>query len=267
MDSIAHELENELELLDNIIKQKKAALLTAPEGRLRISKSYKNARPCYYHCTDNSSVNGKYMKNEDMPLIKALAQKGYNKKVLRASIKRKADIEELLTRLSDSDLESLYYSLSEERKALVRPVQQTDEQYQQEWEAVPYTPKAFRSTDPVFYTLRGERVRSKSEIIIADIISSMNIPYRYEAPLFLEGLGTIYPDFTLLNVRKRQEIYLEHFGMMDNVDYCNSAIKRIAAYEVSGIVPGQQLLFTFETSLQPIDQKALRKILAVSFYQ
>ena len=48
------------------------------------------------------------------------------------------------------------------------------------------------------YTERGERVRSKSEKIIADKLFLQNIPYHYERPIYLKGFGMVYPDFCCL---------------------------------------------------------------------
>ena len=66
---------------------------------------------------------------------------------------------------------------------------------------------------------------SKSEIILADLLNRNGIPYRYEYPVHLKGWGKVYPDFTLLDVRKRREIYWEHFGMMDDSEYAEKAIQ------------------------------------------
>ncbi|TOI85635.1 hypothetical protein CGI50_24830, partial [Vibrio parahaemolyticus] len=45
-------------------------------------------------------------------------------------------------------------------------------------------------------TIRGEMVRSKSEVIVANILAMMNIEYFYEKPLNVRG-KTYIPDFTL----------------------------------------------------------------------
>lgn len=56
-----------------------------------------------------------------------------------------------------------------------------------------------------------EYERSVSE----DESISQGIPYRYEYPLVLEGNVKVYLDFTILKMPEREEVYLEHFGMMD----------------------------------------------------
>ena len=56
------------------------------------------------------------------------------------------------------------------------------------------------------FTERGEQVRSKSEKIIADSLYRNGIPYRYEHPVYLRGMGVVHPDFICLHVKKRKEI-------------------------------------------------------------
>ena len=56
-------------------------------------------------------------------------------------------------------------------------------------------------------TENGERVRSKSEKILADYFYRQNILYKYEKPLYLKGYGTVYPDFTFLSSKTGKEIY------------------------------------------------------------
>lgn len=103
-------------------------------------------------------------------------------------------------------------------------------------------------------------MRSKSEKLIADKLNKMNIPYRYEYPIKL-GSIVMYPDFLLLNVKDRTEYILEHFGMMDNPGYAEKAIRKIRTYEKNGIIQGEQLFITYETSQIPIDVRILGKML------
>ena len=74
--------------------------------------------------------------------------------------------------------------------------------------------------------MRGERVRSKSEILIANSLNEMNIQYRYEYPIRISNT-TFYPDFYILNLRRRKEYIWEHFGRMDDIEYARNAIRKI----------------------------------------
>lgn len=71
----------------------------------------------------------------------------------------------------------------------------------------------------VHQTLSDYMVRSKSEIIIANILHDRNIPFKYEVPLFASD-GTFYlPDFTI--TWNGEKWYWEHLGLLDSEEYRN----------------------------------------------
>ena len=82
----------------------------------------------------------------------------------------------------------------------------------------------------------------------------------YERPLYLNGYGTVYPDFTFYSKRMKQEIYWEHEGMMDNQEYARSAIKKINLYQMNGIFPGERLILTFETEMDILNSKIINAL-------
>ena len=112
--------------------------------------------------------------------------------------------------------------------------------------------------DTGFYTECGIRVRSKSELLIANMLEQKGIPYRYEFPLYLKKTGNVRPDFLCLNIRTRKEFIWEHFGMMDNIAYANKNISKVQNYEQNGFFPGKNFIMTFETSQCPISSKVIR---------
>ena len=69
-----------------------------------------------------------------------------------------------------------------------------------------YKSKDFQVTDPVILTEKGERVRSKSEKIMADYFYRNGIFYKYERPLYLPGVGIVYPDFTFAIISVRMSM-------------------------------------------------------------
>lgn len=81
-------------------------------------------------------------------------------------------------------------------------------------------------------TTRGELVRSKSEVIVANILDKMKIDYSYEEPLNVSG-KTYIPDFTLRYQGKTA--YLEHLGMLRNKVYKKHWDEKRANYESMGI--------------------------------
>ena len=57
-------------------------------------------------------------------------------------------------------------------------------------------------------TERGDLVRSKSELVIADKLHARGIDYAYEQPLVLPNGRTRYPDFTIRGSRARRDVLL-----------------------------------------------------------
>lgn len=170
---------------------------------------------------------------------------------------------DLLTRLDriyyKGAVESIYEKLPRGKQVMVKPITETDTQYIQRWENIQFKKLDFQSDSPEYYSNKGERMRSKSEVIIANLLDQLNIPYIYELPLTLEGNITVHPDFTLIDAVNRRLIYWEHLGMLDDEDYMNKAIAKIRRYEDNGYYPGEQLLITGESTARPLDIKHIRK--------
>ena len=97
------------------------------------------------------------------------------------------------------------------------PAEFTDDGYARRWQAEKYQNR-WEGRGFKFETPRGERVRSKSEWMIASMLDASGVPYRYEETVGLHELygGAFHPDFTVLNKRTRKEYYWEHFGRMDD---------------------------------------------------
>lgn len=85
---------------------------------------------------------------------------------------------------------------------MLTPIEATWNQLLMEWYKEEYLGKEGM---PVILTEKGERVRSKSEKILADYFYRKNILYKYEKPLYLKGYGTVYPDFTFLSRKAGEE--------------------------------------------------------------
>ena len=229
--------------LQSIIAKTREKDIEEPEGRLRISVDHGVAR--YYQCIDDRY--GEYISRENIQLPRQLAQKAYNDAVLKTAEVRGKHIARCLKNYNDDELEQLFTSLHPERQKLITPVEPTFNQLQERWYSESYVGKAFKEGMPVILTEKGERVRSKSEKILADFFYRNNIPYKYEKPLSLSGYGIVYPDFTFLSRKLRKEIYWEHEGMMDKPEYAIKAVKKLNSYQMNGILPGERLILTFET--------------------
>lgn len=127
---------------------------------------------------------------------------------------------------------------------------------QEEYEGLPFD----ENDRTEYYTNRGERVRSKSEKIIADELNRQGIPYKYEKPLKLLVDGKIkefYPDFTVMNITDGEIKYLEHLGMMDNPLYFKNTLSKLDIYEKNKLLVGRDVILLHESSYRPLNTKVI----------
>lgn len=260
MKTMEMALRREIHKLEDITRRTSERLRTAPKGFLRISNR-KTKTEYYYKGVEERNRNGRYIRKGESELAQRLAQRDYDVQVLEAAQKRIKSIEGFLKNYEQTDLGEIYRKTNPYRQALIEAEVIPDEEYIKQWQAVEYAGKPFAEDGPEFITERGERVRSKSEKIIADKLYSLGIPYRYEYPLVLQGNIKIYPDFTILRMPERDEVYLEHLGMMDDSSYVDAVMFKLSTYEKSGIYVGVNLFLTYETGKRPLNTKTLDGIL------
>jgi hypothetical protein len=211
----------------------------------------------------------KYLQKSQKELAKALALKKYYELMLHEISEEIAFIETYQKKLSSTlprekstDLltdSSPYYPLLQSYFAKDKlPVSA------QNWCAESYETNHSHPEHLIHTTLAGHKVRSKSEVIIANLLYTNHIPYRYEAALPLKEF-TAYPDFTIMHPVTNKIFYWEHFGMMDNAPYCDTACNKLKTYCYNGIFPSMQLITTYETSKCPISTDQVQQIITQYF--
>lgn len=238
-----------LKTLKQILSEKQSILSCSPEGRLEIRKRGKKTQ--YFHVKPGER-KGTYIRKKDISLASSLAQKSYDIAVIEKVANEITILEALLSEWGSGTMDNIIDKYSLVRQKLITPIRLTDSAFIETWEAVEYEPKPISEDVADFFTNKGEHVRSKSEVMIADALKKFHVPYRYEYPLQL-GKVTVHPDFTVLNVRERKELYWEHFGMMDDYEYRENAISKTKKYIHHGYFPGETLIITEETRKQPLD--------------
>ncbi len=249
---------NRLDQITTLIPQVEKKLSNSPRGILRIKRK---GNAFYYYRSEHTSRDyGVQLTSDDTKLIRQLAQRSYLERVLRAARHEEKILRNFEKQYNTTTIEDIYERLSPQRSALIDPITLPDDEYVKKWLDVPYEPKGFLETDPYFITANQERVRSKSEQLIADRLRTANIPYRYECPININGV-TFYPDFTILRMSDRQVIYLEHLGMMDNPDYANNAIRKMNTYSANGLIVGKNLYTTMESSRHPLDIRTVDNLI------
>ena len=244
MFDLVKRISQRAQYLDEMIIRVRRKVDAAPENRLRIDASGTKPRYCE---VDKEDTIVRYLSEKDMAQVEALAQKSYDKKVLSAACRERDVLEKMMQIYPKLPAEGIIDLLSQERQKLVIPVVPTKEEMIREFRAQTFEPHPIPVGDTGLETDRGEIVRTRAEYIIANDINRTEAQYHYEKPLFLEGWGTVYPDFTILNVRTGKIYYWEHLGMTNDPGYIQKSIRKIEAYAKNGYYPGEKLILSSET--------------------
>lgn len=119
---------------------------------------------------------------------------------------------------------------------------------------------------------RGDLVRSKSELVIADKLHAAGIDYAYEQPLVLSGGRTRYPDFTIEDDASGITYYWEHLGLLDDPAYRTRWERKRKEYLQEGIAPfapgldvDRILIETSDDSGGGLDAQHIAKLIRSAF--
>lgn len=262
MENLIRIAKEKIREREQLIAQLENEIKSAPEGSLRASCSH--GRIQYYHRCKEQRRYGVYIKSSDQELARELARKQYDMQLIESAeyeLRHLYPVRDLQPHL----LEDIYLNMPDPFKSLIDPIWISDDEYADRWQSVTYPRKPIDDDIPEYITNRDERVRSKSEILEANTMDRLGIPYHYEKPLRLQDGRVIHPDFTVLRKKTREVLYLEHFGKMGDPDYVNRCMLRLNWYMDSGIYPGDRLFITFETKEMPLHMRRLEELLRAWF--
>ena len=175
-----------------------------------------------------------------------IIQRDYALVIFRRANEEVKFLKDTLERYPKECVEDVYPALHPVRQRMIRPLILPDEVFVQQWQERTFERPEFYEDEKRYLTDRGEYVRSKSELIIANELFRAGIPYHYEVPIRLKNGATRFPDFLVLNRRTRKEFPWEHLGRMDSIGYVERNLLKIQEYEDAGYLIGDSLLITME---------------------
>jgi hypothetical protein len=105
-------------------------------------------------------------------------------------------------------------------------------------------------------TERGDLVRSKSELVIADKLFARGVEYSYEQPFVLPSGRVRYPDFTITDPARGVTFYWEHLGMLDDPGYRARWQQKRAEYLAAGLVPASDTTDAAEVLIESSDDSS-----------
>lgn len=120
---------------------------------------------------------------------------------------------------------------------------------------------------------RGEPMRSKSEVIIADQLAAAGIDYEYESPLSAPDGSTRWPDFTIQDDDSGRMIYWEHCGMLGIPEYDERWARKQVWYADQGILRTDEaesgasrvLVVTEDDTKGGISSQAIKELISSLF--
>lgn len=249
----------ERQRLDAQIKLLQEELAGLPEGKLICAHNEKRCK--WYRSNGKDKA---YIPKKDHALARQLAFKKYLTLQLEESQQEMRAIDFYLRHHNSSEKASQQLLTSKDYQELLASYIMPESEMCKAWMNAPYDRNPKFPENLVHKTSFGLKVRSKSESLIASLLYVKGIPFRYECALYLGGV-VIYPDFTILHPVTGKIYYYEHFGMMDNPDYCAKAHSKLQTYTSHGIIPTINLITTFETKDEPLDMDYVESLIAHYF--
>lgn len=177
-----------------------------------------------------------------------IAKSQYNSLDFRKSIQNLPPIYQTVTQecFFPKFSKDILKNLSEADTALTRRIQ--------EWIDSPYEMSTYKPELRTHITSRGERMRSKGEVGISELMYKHNVPFRYE-PVIHIGKYTLALDFLALRTRDFKLFYWEHCGMPDDEEYMKRHKWKLELYESQGIVPWDNLIITYNDIYGNVDMR------------
>lgn len=169
------QIESRIHELDELIKNTTLAIRHAPEGKIRA-----NPRKGVSHfdlvlsSPDSSALLSRRRLSpadpHDQALAQTLAQKDYDEKVLQCAMAELRLLNRLHKFYANRTPEGIYGKMTPARQNLITPFYMTDQQYAEAWLEKHRLKSRALFNKNGFKSERGEFVRSKSELMIANML-------------------------------------------------------------------------------------------------
>lgn len=245
--------------LQETLEECEAEIALLPVGSLVCSRDKRGLVRYYQAFRDES---GKYRRlgiGKKEALKRELARKGYLESVARALEHNMRVLERASSQYIDCDPAALIDRVRDGLKGfsdtdyvctrinrILLDLDGSDEKRiasHAAWGQAPYERSTRYGEALTLLTSHGERMRSKSEVLIAEKLYVYGIPFRYEQVLDIEGVE-FAPDFTFEG-NDGQEFYLEFCGMMDDAEYVAAHQRKRAIYEQAGLTEWGRMMYVY----------------------
>lgn len=233
-------LDEMLNYYRGIAKKYSAELKALPKGHLIAAK--RGGKYNYFLVENDDDYNRKGITGKP-EVVRALCRKKLLEESVAAAEFNIKLIERLQNRLKPVDCESIIENLPKAYRTAPReyfsPPNGKDR-----WGEASYRQSDYMPEKKIHTTSKGLKVRSKSEVLIAEKLYEHNIEFRYEQILQIEQME-FAPDFTIMADDGRL-IYWEHCGLTGSKKYMDRHKRKLEIYERADIAPWTNLIITYD---------------------
>lgn len=219
----------QLEYMRRINTQVKNNITAMPEGSL----VHKFAKGHTYYYASN---NGKLISLQDDPRLRQLLME---KRWLKSQIQN-----------IEKDIPVLEHLLRDYAPLFSNPM---------EWELLEGEQNQYKKEERRHY-YKGVYFRSKSEVLVAMVLDSHGLEYKYEVALHING-RTIYPDFVIRRKRDGKIFIWEHFGLIFSEEYRQKMYRRLEELHEAGFNIWDNLLMSFDSVEGSIDVDFIERMI------
>ena len=249
------ELKNRLTEIEKRLEFVRCELDICCKGRLTEEKSGE-----HIHYIQSINANGKRIRkgiSRQPEVIQSLIRRQIFEKEEESLLVEQKMIKKCFEKLKPFDMDNEIAKLRSvcpdlDEKTIFDALYLTaDKDWQNEsYELSNYKPEMRRHV-----TSRGLKVRSKSEVLIAEKLYEHNIPFHYEEVLHFDSI-TLIPDFTIRRSDGKLFIW-EHEGMTNVQEYIEWQNHKGRLYASKGIVPWDNLIVTYDNAAGIIDLRII----------
>ena len=240
---IEQKIEEMLHFLNQEKRKCNEELRQLPEGNLIATK--RHGKTVYFNALSTEDVYKRVCITKNEEAQRGLARKKYVELQLKEIEREMSILFDTKTKLSGPVGEPYKNVLDRLPKAYsTLPKEFFFKEQVDDWGSQPYQQSTYKPEKRIHTTSRGLKVRSKSELLIAEKLYEHGIPFRYEQILWY-GATEFAPDFTIRTADGRI-IYWEHCGMTHDERYINHHKWKMSIYEKMDIVPWKNLIVTYD---------------------
>ena len=251
MDQIKSLLEKRADSLSNRIE----ALGQIRGSDKDILRGVRRGDHCYFYLRKACEEGRKdiYIPGSELRGYRRLAKSSYSKAILPVLERDLNAIDSFLRDYSFLSERDLANRFAPQFLDLCGSGFESRETFIRKWKELSWTEHPQLGGEPSHPTLAGHMVRSKSETMIDNGLFAHGLAVHYEKPLYLNSQKTPwFPDFTILHPITLREVYWEHLGRMDDPLYADKNCAKIMEFMRNGILPGENLIITYETDSHPL---------------